>query len=216
MKFLKILENIFIDDATRRNLAQDESDPQGMRRILKIFTGHFREFTIYNIFGLAAGIVFFSTIFFPWWRGDVYNRTYTIDAYPFVLIHNLPPEGFKYVIDTPVIAVILLPVVLFGYLFLAFWGSTMPGKKGRLFLMWSGLFMLAYAAGFFGSLLFACTLVDMPVVGLGIIHYTVDVDVFMYFLQPYYVAIGAGVACLFSPLVHGLLPIRLHHRRKDR
>lgn len=215
MRFLNLLENIFIDDATRQSLAQDESTPRGMKRIFKTFTGHFREFTLYNVFGLASGITFFISIFFPWWRGDVYDRMYTIDAYPFILIHDLPPEGFKYVIETPLIAVILLPVVLFGYLFLAFWGSTMPGKKGRLFLMWSGLFMLAYTAGFYGSLLFACTLAELPVVGLGIIHYTVDVDVFMYFLRPYYVAIGAGVACILSALVHGLLPIRLHQRRKD-
>ena len=215
MKFFTLLENIFIDDATRTRLAQDESRPEGLKRLAKIFTGHFHNFTIYNIVGLISGIVFFMTIFFPWWHSDVYEYTYRIDAYPFILIHDLPPEGGQYIIETPHAAVVVLVFMLFSYLFLSLWGSTMPGKKGRVFLLVDGVFMLLYAAGFYLSVLVACTLADMPVVGQGIIHYTVDVDVFMYFLSSYYIAIAAGVVCLLSPVAHNLLPIRLHRRRKD-
>jgi len=213
MKIIDLLVKIFIDPATKKTMSREGKRITGFSGIKNAFLGHFTTFRLYNPIGLAAAVVFITTIFKPWWFSSVYEDAYRIYAYPFILRHNLPPEGFNYVIETPVIGVIALLILLFGYLFLAFWGSTMAGKKGRNFLLATGIFMLLYCLGFYGSLWFATHLVDMPVVGHGVVQYTVAVDVYMLFLKPYYVAIGAGIACLASPLIHGLITIPLYWRK---
>ena len=117
--------------------------------------------------------------------------------------------GLDYVIETPVVAVVFFLFLLAGYFILAFWGSTMEGKKGRLYLVFTGLCMLLYTAGFLGALLFAMHRINQPLTGASSIIYTVEVDIIMYFSRAYFVAIGAGILCMASALIHGLFNIRL-------
>ena len=213
-KTVDLAVKILIDPETAERIARQGGKPDTPEALKTAFLGHFRRFTLYNPVGLAAGVVFFANAFRPWWYSGVYQNIYSILAYPFVLRHDLPPEGLSYVIDTPAAGVVALLVLLAGYLFLAFWGSTMAGRKGRIFLFATGVFMLLYTAGFYGSLLFATHRVGLPVVGQSVIRYTVDVDIFMYFTKAYYIAIGAGAACLVSPLLHGLVSIPFRRRKK--
>ena len=205
MQIVDILTRLLIDPATQERLAGRGA--AGWRGLIQALGGHFHELSLYNPLGLASGIVFFATIFHPWWYSGIYGGAYTIRAFPYLLRHNLPPEGLTYVIETPVIAVIVLFLLLCGYLLLAFWGSTMAGRKGRLFLLWNAICMLLYTVGFYLALLYACSRSGLPVVGQSQIQYTVPVDVVMYFLPPYRVAIAAGVAGLLSPLLHGLVTL---------
>ena len=214
MRFVDFLIRIFIDQRTRERLSLQGIEPRGFRGVIHTITGHFDGFTLYNPFALIAGITFFASIFFPWWYSVVYQHGYHIAAYAFILTHNLPAEGYEFIIETPKIVVVVLFLMLLGNLFLAFWGSTMEGTKGRIFVAVAGLFMLLYTGGFYLSLLYACSRVDVPVVGQVIIQHGVDVVVMMLFRKPYSVAIGAGVACLISSLLHGLLKIPLHTRKK--
>lgn len=216
MKFLDFVIRLFIDDSTKERLKREGKNSKGLKGILRVFLGHFHQFTLYNPLGLISGIVFTGTLFYPWWFASVYNNTSTIRAYPVVLRHNLPPDGLEFVIETPPILVSLLILSLAGYLFLAFWGSTMAGKKGKLVLMWSGLFMFFYTAGFYGSILFATHRVKVPVTGDAVIDYLVPVDVTMQFMSPYYLAIGAAIICILSALLHGRISIKFFRTHRVR
>ncbi len=213
MKWIQILIRIFIDPETKETLEKAPEKMRGFQGVGNVLAGHFRRPTLFNPAGLLAALVFTGTLFHPWWVAFVYNNEYTIGAYAFILSHNLPSEGVVYVIETPVAAVILLVLLLAGYLFLAFWGSTMKGKKGKLILFWTGVFMLLYTAGFYGALLFATHRVDVPVTGYSYIVHTVQVDIYMAFTRAYVTAVGAAVACLLSPLLHGRPAIPLHRRK---
>ncbi|HDP25539.1 MAG TPA: hypothetical protein ENN34_08850 [Deltaproteobacteria bacterium] len=214
MRFFDFLIRIFIDQHTRERLSLQRIEPRGLPGIAHTVTGHFRHFTLYNPLALIAGITFFASIFFPWWYSVVYQHGYHIAAYAFILTHNLPAEGYEFIIETPKIAVVVLFLMLVGNLFLAFWGSTMEGTKGRIFVAVAGLFMLLYTGGFYLSLLYASSRVDVPVVGQVIIQHGVDVVVMMIFRKPYSVAIVSGAVCLLSSLFHGLLRIPLHTGKK--
>jgi len=216
MKFLDFVIRLFIDDSTKERLKGEGKDSKGFKGILRVFLGHFHQFTLYNPLGLISGIVFTATLFHPWWFASVHNNYSTIRAYPFVLRHDLPPGGIKFVIETPLILAVFLILVLAGYLFLAFWGSTMAGKKGKLFLVWSGMFMLIYTAGFYGSILFATYRVNLPVTGDEVINYLVPVDVIMQFMRPYYLAIGAAIICILSALLHGRISIKFFRTHRVR
>ena len=86
----------------------------------------------------------------------------------------------------------------------------MAGRKGRLFLLCSGLFMLLYTAGFYCALLYATHRVAVPVTGSAVIDYTMPIDVDMQFLAHYYVAIISGIVCMASALSHGFITIKFY------
>lgn len=216
MKLFNPLIRILIDDPARRRFQQEGKDITGFRGLLRVFPEHFHRLTLYNPLGFLAGVAFIASIFNPWWHATVGEGRYSIDAYAFILNHNLPPEGWKYIIETPLPAVVILLLALSGYIFLVFWGATMAGNKGRLYVVASGLLMLTYISGFYGTLLFACHRVGQPVSGEFIIYRSMaKVIINKYFLPSYYYAIGAGVLCSLSSLTHGWIPIRLHGRRKE-
>ncbi|MBW2651073.1 MAG: hypothetical protein JRC66_08750 [Deltaproteobacteria bacterium] len=210
MNFPDLLKNMLADDAAKRKLWKDGKGPPGPGGFLKVIHEHFLQFTLYNPPALLAAIVFTGSLFFPWWYAKVYEDYYTINAYAFILQHDLPPEGVSFVIETPIVAVVFLILMLAGYFFLVFWGSTMEGEKGKLFLFWGGLFMLLYTVGFYGALLFATHRIGQPVTGYSSIPYTVEVDIFMTFSKAYFIAISAGAVCMVSALVHGRFSINLH------
>lgn len=214
MKGLNVLIKMFADETTLKRLeAEKGTAPLGPGDLGEVFRDHFYQFTVYNIFALVAVIVFTSTLFHPWWYAAAYHDQHMIYGYAFILKHNLPPEGLKFVIDTPRVAVVFLVCLLMGYVLLVFWGSTLAGMKGRLFIAFTGLCMLLYTAGFYGALWYATNRVEMPVTGYTSFSFEVLVDIHMDFMPHYYRAIGAGVACLLSATLHGLLPIRLHRKQ---
>lgn len=213
MKILDVIISIFLNDVIIEKVSQEKAGtPWQLRDLGTLARGHFRHFTLYNPLGLLSSIVFIGTAFSPWWYAKVHEEYYTINAYPFFLQHDLPSEGWSYVIETPAVAVVFLIILLASYLFLAVWGSTMAGRKGRFFLLAAGLFMVLYTVGFWGSLLFATHRVDQPVVGSSSVIYTVEVDIYMAFTRAYFVAIGAGIACMLSSLIHGKLRIPLYRK----
>jgi hypothetical protein len=205
MKLITILISLLASEATKSRLWADGTTPRGLKGLSAVLRD-----TIYNPIALICGVIFSASLFFPWWYAKIYENYYTINAYAFILQHNLPPEGMSFIIETPIIAVVFLITLLAGYFFLIFWGSTMEGKKGKLFTAWSGLFMLLYAAGFYGSLLFATHRINQPVTGYSYVIFSVQVDIFMTFTRAYFVAIGAGAASMLSALMHGHLSIKLH------
>lgn len=212
MKLMSYIARLFADEPAKHRQDNNKTLSEGpmLRAVVR---DHFHHLTLYNAFALMAGIVFVATLFYPWWHASVYDNYYTINAYAFILQHNLPPEGRTFIIETPRIAVALLIALLAGYFFLVFWGSTMEGKKGKLFLVWSGVFMLLYTAGFYGSLLFATHRVGQPVTGYSSVVFTVEVDIFMSFTRAYFTAIGSGTLCIVSSLLHGLVPLRLYRTK---
>jgi hypothetical protein len=215
VKFFNPLVMILIDDPARARLQQGGKEIKGFRGFLRVFPGHFYNPTLYDPVGLVAGVVFAASLFNPWWHVSIREGRYTIDAYAFILNHNLPLEGMKYIIETPLVLSTILLVGFLVYLFIAFWGSTMVGNKGRLYAALGGLLMLLYTAGFYGALLFGCHRIDQPVSGEFIIYQDVaKVNVHTCFLPSYYSAIGAGILCLLSSLIHGWIPVRFHGRKK--
>jgi hypothetical protein len=208
-KLLRWICFIYGDESSRRVLWEGNREPGTLADLWFIFRNHFRGLTLYNPLGLLAGIVFTACIFKPWWYAALHMDYFTIRAYPFILRHDLPSDSLDYVIETPLVGVAFLLWLLLSYLFLAFWGSTLPGKKGRVFLMADGLFMLLYTAGFYIAIWYATNRVHLPVTGYSSVAATVQVDIHMHFLGPYYIAIGAGAVCLLSALIHGLGRIRL-------
>lgn len=209
MNVLDFIVKLLADEFTKRR-HDDGKALSGAPALGAVVKSHFHHLTLYNPLALITGIVFTATLFFPWWYAAVHDNAYTINAYAFILQHDLPPEGMYFIIETPRIAVALLIVLLAGYFFLVFWGSTMEGKKGRRFLIWSGVFMLLYTTGFYGSLLFATHRIGQAVTGYSYVTITIQVDTFMTFTRAYFVAIGAGAVCILSSLLHGVVPLKLY------
>jgi hypothetical protein len=214
MKWMDHLNRMFTDPATGEAFRDRPEGLEGFRGAWNVLAGHFRNAALYNPLGLVAGIVFAWTLFHPWWYAYVYNNEYSIRAFPFILRHDLPSEGLPYVIETPHVAVAILILLLAGYLFLTLWGSTMGGKKGGLFLLFAGIFMLLYAAGFYGAILFATHRVQVPVTGYASINHTVTVDIYMFFTREYFIAIGAGAVSALSALLHGIIVIPPSGRKR--
>lgn len=206
-KLLHRLCLIYGDEASLAIIREKDREPGTLADLWFIFRNHFRGLTLYNPLGLAAGIVFLATIFRPWWYAALNMDYFTIRAYPFILRHDLPSDSLHYVIETPLAGVVFLLWLLSSYLFLAFWGATLPGRKGRLFLIADGIFMLLYAAGFALAIWFATHRVGLPMTGYTSVAATVQVDIHMHFMPPYYVAMASGALCILSSLVHGLLRI---------
>lgn len=213
MKILGGLVRLFADGETIDRIEKEKSGPLEASDFRAVFLGPFRRFTIYNIFALAAVAVFVSTLFYPWWYASAYHDQHVIYGYAYILDHSLPPEGLKFVIDTPRVAVVFLVCLLAGYVLLAFWGSIMSGMKGRLFVAFTGICMLLYTAGFYAAVWYATNRIGVPVTGYTWIFFEVQVDIHMGILPHYYRAAGAGAACLLSSLLHGLLQIRFYRKQ---
>ncbi len=211
-RFLRWICLIYGDESSLQVFREGNREPETFADLWFVFRNHLRGLTLYNPLGLAAGIAFTASIFSPWWYAALNLDYFTIRAYPFILRHDLPSDSLHYVIETPLVGVAFLLWLLLSYLFLAFWGSTLPGKKGRLFLIADGIFMLLYTAGFYVSIWYATQRVNLPVTGYSSVAATVQVDIHMHFLTPYYIAIGAGVLCALASLVHGAVKIRLGRR----
>ena len=212
MRFLDSISRTLMDQETRESFTIQGLEPQGWPGLWEVLQGHFRRFTIYNPLGLAAATAFMFNLKNSWWHASIHHDHHSIDAFAFVLSHNLPPEGWEYIIETPRPAIVVFLLMLLGNWLLSFWGSTMAGRKGKLFLLLAGAFMLLYTAGFYGALFYACHRVGRPVVGQFSIQAGVEVVVQVYFLKAYYQAIGAAALVALSSLIHGWIPIRLHGR----
>jgi len=212
MKILDFISRILMDQKTHDKFAVQGREPQGWSGLWAVLRGHFERFAIYNPLGLLAATAFMFTLKNPWWHASIHQDHHSINAYAFVLSHNLPPEAWEYIIQTPRPAIIVLLLMLLGNWLLSFWGSTMAGPKGKRFLLLAGILMLLYTAGFYGSLLYACQRVGRPVVGQFSIQAGVEVVVQVFFMKAYYQAIGAAAVVALSSLIHGWFPVRLHRK----
>jgi len=217
MKLFDLLIRILIDNSTRERFQQEGKEIKGFQGFLRVFPGHFHRLTLYNPLGLLAGVAFIASFYSPWWHATVDEGRISIDAFAFTLRHTVPPIGRVFIIETPLALSVFLLLGVLGYLFLVFWGSTMAGMKGRLYIVASGLLMLIYTAGFYGTLVYALYRIggtlseDFVVWTYGGMR---PADIHTYFLPSYYWAIGAAAVCLLSALIHGLLPIRFYRSKK--
>jgi hypothetical protein len=217
MRILDSLSRILISQESRQKFLSQGQEPHGWPGLWAVLKGHFEGFTIYNPLGLAAATVFIFNLKNPWWHASIHHDRFFINAYAFILTHNLPPEGWRYIIETPRPAVVLLLLMLLGNWLLGFWGSTLSGGKGKRFLIFGGVFMLLYTAGFYGSIFYACHRVGRPVEGeFSIQAALMQVTGQFYFAKAYFYAIGAAALVALSSLIHGWIPIRLiGHSSKD-
>jgi hypothetical protein len=210
MQILNFISRLLIDQETREKFQGQVLQPDGWSGLWAVLKGHFERLTIHNPLGLAAATAFMFTLKNPWWHASIHQDHHSINAYAFFLSHNLPPEAWEYVIETPRPAIVILLLMLLGNWLLSFWGSTMSGWKGKRFLLLAGIFMLLYTAGFYGSLLYACHRVGRPVVGQFSIQAGVEVVAQVFFLKAYYQAIGTAAVVALSCLIHGWIPVRFH------
>ncbi len=220
MKIVDWLSNLLVDLDTERDFQAEGRQPKGFRGLLMVISGHFRHLTLYNPVGVLAGAVFLASTLKPWWHATVIGGAFvgsgrTLDAFAFYLAHNVPPEGWRFIIETPLPAAVALVCGLLGYFLIVLWGATLSKKKGKLFVASGGLLMLIYSAGFFGTVYFACYRIGGTSLEAFPLEATFPVTVEPRFLPSYFFAIGAGVACLFSSLIHGIITIRLHRKKKS-
>lgn len=216
MKLFELLTRILIDDSTRRRLQQEGKEIKGFRGLLRVFPGHFHNPTLYNPLALLAAVVFIATFNNPWWHATVDEGRISIDAFAYALKHTVPPIGRVFIIETPPAFSVFMLLGVLLYFLIVFWGSTMAGMRGRLYVALGGLLMLVYTAGFYGALVFALYRIGGSVSGdFHVYSYLMKkIDVHPFFLPLYYWAIGAAILCLLSTLIHGLLPIRFYRRKK--
>ena len=212
MRILNFISRILMSLETRQKFSIQGQEPRGWSGLWAVLRAHFERFTVYNPVGLLAATAFIYSLKSPWWHASVQQDHYSINAYAFVLSHNFPPEALEFIIETPRPAIVLLLLMLLGNWLLGFWGSTMAGRKGKRLLLLTGIFMLLYTAGFYGSLLYACQRVGRPVTGQFSIQAGVEVAVQVFFMKAYYQAIGAAALVALSSLIHGWIPIPFHRR----
>jgi hypothetical protein len=219
MRLFDLLIKILRDDESRMR-SQEGEELKGFRGLLRVLSGHFHHPTVYNPLGILAGAAYLASILNPWWHASVTGAAFVggrrLDAFAYFLKHNVPPEGWRYIIETPLPASVALICGLLGYFLLVLWGGTMAGKKGKLFVACGGFFMLIYTAGFFATVYFACYRVGGTPLEDFKLYATFPVTVHPRFLPPYYHAIIAAVVCLLSSFIHGRLPIRLYRKKGNR
>ncbi len=220
MGLFDFLSKVLIDESTRSRLQEEGKEIKGFRGFLRVFPGHFHNPTLYNPLALLAGIAFIATLQNPWWHATVDEGRISIDAFGYALKHTVPPIGRIFIVETPPeFSAFMLLSVLF-YFLIVFWGSTMAGMKGRVYVALGGVLLLCYTAGFYGALVYALLLRPDVLHGAltDVFHvYSYlgrKIDVRPFFLPTYYWAIGAGAVCLLSSLIHGWLPIRFYRRKK--
>ena len=218
MRIINLLSRLLMDESVREKFRAEGREPIGFRGLLAVFSEHFRHLTLYNPLGVLAGAAFLASTLNPWWHVTVHGGAFvgtgrTLDAFAFVLKHNVPVEGLRFIIETPPLASAALICGLLGYYVIVLWGATMPGRKGRLFVASGGLLMLIYTAGFFSTVFFACYRIGGTSLEEFPLQATFPVTVDPRFLPFYYYAIGAAFLCLLSSLIHGMVTIRLHKKR---
>ncbi len=210
MRIWDSLSRFLMSEQSREKFLSQGREPHGWPGLWTVLKSHFEGFTIYNPLGLAAATFFTFNLKNPWWHASIHHDHYSVNAYAFILSHHLPPEAVQYVIETPRPAVVLLLLMLLGFWLLSFWGSTLSARKGKRFLIFAGVFMLLYTAGFYGSLFYACHRIGKPVVGTFSIQATLMmVEGRFYFEKAYFYAIGAAALVALFSLIHGWIPIRL-------
>jgi len=212
------LSELLMDEETARGFQSEGSEPKGFRGLLRVFGRHFRRLTLSNPLAVLAGAAFLASTFYPWWRVTIIGGAFvgtgrTLDAFAFYYKHNIPPEGWRFVIEMPLFASVATAGLLLVYFLIVLWGATSAGKKGKLFVACGGLLMLLYTAGFFGIVFFACYRIGGTSLREFPLAATFPVVVAPVFLPAYFAAICAGAVCLFSSLIHGKATLRLH--RKD-
>jgi hypothetical protein len=220
MKIIDSLSRLLIDEETQRKLRAEGKEPMGFRGLLAVIHEHVRHLTVYNPLAILAGAAFLASARKPWWHASVSGGAFlgggrTLDGYPFYLKHTVPPEGWRFLIETPILLSAVLICGLLLYFLIVVWGGTSAGNKGRLFVAAGGLLMLIYTAGFFSTVYLACYRIGgTPLEDFTLVA-TLPVTVHPQFMCPYYYAIGAGIVCLLSSLIHGWSTIRLSKRKKS-
>ncbi len=219
MKISDRLNRLMIDREIQRRFQAEGKEPVGFRGLWMILSGHFRYPTLYNPLGALAGIAFLASTLKPWWYfyvtgGAFWGHNATLVASAFGYKHTVPPEGWRFIIEIPLIVSVILICGMLVYFFIVLYGATMAGKKGKLFVAAGGLLLLIYTAGFFGTVYFGCYRVGgTPLEDFKVVA-TLPVTVHPQFMPIYYFAIAAAVMCVLFSLTHGWLPIRLHKRKK--
>jgi hypothetical protein len=209
-----------MDEDVKSDFQAKNEEPNGFRGLLLVFLRHFHHLTLYNPIACIAGITFLASTLNPWWHATVIGGAFvgtgrTLDAFAFYLSHNVPPEGWRFIIETPISASVVLVLGLLGYFFIVLWGATSAKKKGKRFVACGGLLMLIYTAGFFGTIFFACYRIGGSALKEFPLEATFPVTVEPLFLKSYYFAIGSGIVCLLSSLIHGMPTVRLHRKKKS-
>jgi hypothetical protein len=218
MKIVNRLSKLLMDEETARSFQAEGREPEGFRGLAQVLGGHFRQLTLSNPLAVLAGAAFLASTFYPWWRITIIGGAFvgtgrTLDAFAYYYTHNIPPEGWRFVLQMPLVASIGAAGLLLVYFLIVLWGATMAGKKGRMFVACGGLLMMLYAAGFFGTTYFACyriggtSLAEFPLAA------TFPVVVAPAYLPPYFAAIGIGAVCLLSSLIQGKAALRLHRKK---
>jgi hypothetical protein len=217
MGLFSLLTKILIDDSTRRRLHEEGEEIKGFRGFLRVFPGHFHKPTLYNPLGLLAAIAFVASFRNPWWHATVDEGRIVIDAFGYALKHTVPPIGRVFIIETPPAFSVFMLLGVLVYFLIVFWGSTMAGRKGRLYVALGGALLLIYTAGFYGALLYALYRIGGTLTeDFHVYSYLMrKIDVDPFFLPTYYWTIGAAIVCLLSSLIHGWLPIRFYRRKKQ-
>jgi len=215
MKIVNFFSKLLMDKETERRVQAEGIEPIGFQGLRKVFSEHFSHLTLYNPLGVLAGAAFLASTLNPWWHATALGGGRHLNAFAFVLKHNVPPEGWRFLIETPPLASVALACGLLGYFSIVLWGGTMAGKKGKLFVASSGLLMLTYTAGFFGTVYFACYRIGGTPLEEFILIANIPVTVDPRFLPSYYYAIGAGFVCLLSSLIHGMVTIRLYRKKNS-
>ena len=220
MKIFDRLINLLMDEDTKKDFQAEGREPTGFRGSLMIVSGHCRHLTLYNPFAVLAGAAFLASTLNPWWHATVIGGAFvgtgrTLDAFAFYLKHNVPPEGWRFIIETPLPVSVILVFGLLGYFLIVLWGATSAKKKGKLFVACGSFLMLIYGGGFFGTVLFACYRIGGTPLEAFPLEATFPVTVEPRFLPSYYYAIGSGLMCLLSSLIHGRLKIRLHRKKNS-
>jgi hypothetical protein len=218
MKISDRLSKLLMDEETARDFRAEGSEPRGLRGLLQVLGRHFRRLTLSNPVAVLAGAAYLASTFYPWWRVTIIGGAFvgtgrTLDAFAFYYRHNIPPEGWRFLIEMPLIASVAAAGLLLVYFLIILWGATSAGKKGKLFVAGGGLLLLFYTAGFFGTVFFACYRIGGTPLKEFPLAATFPVVVVPVFLPAYFAAIGAGAVCLFSSLIHGKAALRLHRKK---
>ncbi len=218
MKTVDRLSRLLMDEETARGFRAEGNEPEGFRGLVRVLGRHFRRLTLSNPLALLAGVGFLASTFYPWWRITIIGGAFvgtgrTLNAFAFYYKHNIPPEGWRFVLEMPLFASVGAAALLVVYFLVVLWGATSAGKKGKLFVACGGLLMLLYTAGFFGTTFFACYRIGGTNLREFPLAATFPVIVAPVFLPSYFAAIGAGALCLLSSLIHGKAALRLHHKR---
>ncbi len=160
-----------------------------------------RVFSIVNILALASGCLMIAAMLFPWWRVAIIGREGT-NVYPY-LIDGAASELLGYKRSAPMT---IFTVVLIVCIVLCFVGSVLKGIKGRIVLGVAGIFALLATGGFLYRIYRVCEMYEISLQGFTVTTAEmVPFEVETGFQVGFYLIIAAGVLCLVSCALHGIL-----------